>query len=210
MFLHAIWFAYTVYTWVATENFKIWSAHIRASACVDILRGRSVGCSTPDLWRSTYRAVCTTKYVPCFKMSEIFLFRLYFECGHGNQTSGYSTDPLADLSVQFQPKNDHQNDHLKLLPCQSGSGGFSNMSYGCWFFNLQVASLLLYKLIYHNSPTHHGLIEWLNDWLTDWLCVWLSSNCHVRNSQQTHLTIGIGRRLGPPATILEDLDMLQC
>jgi len=93
----------------ATENFKIWSAHIRASACVDILRGRSVGCSTPDLWRSTYRAVCTTKYVPCFKMSEIFLFRLYFECGHGNQTSGYSTDPLAEvllrpLSVQFQPK----------------------------------------------------------------------------------------------------------
>ena len=89
--------------------------HIRTSACVDIHRGRSVGCSTPDLWRSTYRAVCTTKYVPCFKMSEIFLFRLHFEGGHGNQTS-------------------------KLLPRQSGSGGFSNMSYGCWFFNLRVAS----------------------------------------------------------------------
>ena len=136
----------------ATENFKIWSARIRASACVDILRGRSVGCSTPDLWRSTYRAVCTTKYVPCFKMSEIFLFRLHFEGGHGNQTSGYSTDPLAEvllwpLSFEFQPcaYNTQQNDHLKLLPRQSGSGGFSNMSYGCWFFNLQVAS---FRLIY--------------------------------------------------------------
>lgn len=39
-------------------------------------------------------------------MSEIFLFRLHFEGGHGNQTSGYSTDPLAEVllyQLNFNP-----------------------------------------------------------------------------------------------------------
>ena len=149
MFFHAIWLAYIVYTWVCHRKLQdLVSSYKNIRVCWH--SSREVSCSTPDLWRSTYRAVCTTKYVPSFKMSEIFLFRLHFEGGHGNQTSGYSTDPLAEVllyKLNFQPcvHNTHQSDHLKLLPRQSGSGGVSNMSYGCWFFNLQVAS---FRLIY--------------------------------------------------------------